>query len=127
MWVSKLQTYIAISALNYEYVTLSNSVREFITFKSLINEVIYYLGVDSKKLKFVSRFTVYGDNNGAIFVATSPRMTTASNQIAVKYHWFSKHTRKGFVIWKIESENQKTDIFIKDLQGELFVSIRNFR
>ena len=80
--------------------------------------------IDSENLKFVSSSTVYEDINGAIVVATSPRMTPTSNHIAVKYHWFRQRVGKEFVIQNIKSENQKADIFTKGLQGEIFVSIR---
>ena len=103
---------------------LSHSVRALLPLKSLIKEVIDNLGIDCENLKFVSSSTVYEDNNRAIVVATSPRMTPTSKQIAVKYHWFRQHVGKEFVIRKIESENQKVDIFTKGLQGQIFVSIR---
>ena len=78
------------------------------------------MGIDSEKLKFVSSSTIYEDNNGAIVVATSPRMDPASKHIAVKYNWFKQHVGKEFVIRKIESQNQKADIFTKGLLGQLF-------
>ena len=102
---------------------MSHSVRALLPLKSLIKEVIDNLGIDSEKLKFVSSSTIYEDNNGAIVVATSPRMTPTSKHIAVKYHWFRQQVGKEFLIQKIESENQKANIFTKGLQGELFVSI----
>ena len=40
LWVSKLQTEIALSTLHYEYVVLSHSIRALIPLKSLIKEVI---------------------------------------------------------------------------------------
>ena len=57
-------------------------------------------------------------------MATSPRMTPKAKHIAVKYNWFRQHVGKEFVIWKIESQNQRADIFTKGLQGQIFVSIR---
>ena len=57
------------------------------------------------------------------FVVTFPRMTASSNHIAVKYHWFRQHVGKEIVIRKIESENQKIDIFTKGLQGQIFARI----
>ena len=99
-------------------------VRALLPLKSLIKEVIDNLGIDSEKLKFVSSSTIYEDNNGAIVVATSPRMTPTSKHIAVKYHWFRQHVGKEFLIWKIDSQNQKADIFTKGLQGQIFVRIR---
>ena len=102
---------------------LSHSVRASIPLKSLIKEAIENLGIDSKKLEFVSRSTIYEENNGAIVLATSPRITPTSKKIAVKYHCFSKYAGKEFVIQKMELENQKADIFTKGLQGQIFVSI----
>ena len=99
---------------------LSYYVRALLPLKSVIKEVTNNLVTDSQKLKFVSSSTVYADNNGAIVVATSPRMTPSSKHIVVKYHWFRQHVGREFVIRKIESENQKADIFTKGLQGECF-------
>ena len=75
LWVSKLYTKIALSTLHFEYVALSHSVRALLPLISLIKEVIENLVIDSEKLKFVSSSTIYEDNNGAIVVATSTRMT----------------------------------------------------
>ena len=124
LWVSKLQTEIALSTPHSEYVALSHYVRALLTLKSLVKEVIDNLGIDYENLKFVSSSTIYEDNNGAIVMATCPRMTPSLKQISVKYHWFRKHVGKEFVIQKIESENQKADIFTKGLHGQIFVRIR---
>ena len=75
LWVSKLQTDIALSTLHDEYVALSHSVRALLPLNSLIKKIIENLGIDSENLNFVSISTVYEDNNGAIVVAKSPRMT----------------------------------------------------
>ena len=122
--MSKLQIEIALSTLHSKYVTLSHSVRALIPLRSIIKEVIENLGIDSEKLKFVSRSTIYEENNGSIVLVTSPRTTTTPKHIAIKYHWFRQHVGKEFVIKKIQSENQKADIFTKGLQGQLFVRIR---
>ena len=84
LWLSKLQTEIALSTLHSEYVALSHHVRALLPSKSLIKEVIDNLGIDCEILKFVSNSTIYEDNNGAIVVATSPRINPTSNHIAVK-------------------------------------------
>ena len=92
--------------------------------ESLIKEVIDNLGIDSDNLKFFSSSTIYEDNNGAIFLATSPRMNPTSKHITVKYHWFRQNVGKEFLIQEIESENQKADIFTKGLQVQIFARIR---
>ena len=91
LWVSKIQTEIALCTLHSEYVALSHSVRALLPLKSLIKEVIENLGIDSENLKFVSRSSIYEDNKVSIVVATSPRTTPTSKQIYVKYHWFRQH------------------------------------
>ena len=84
------------------------------------------MGIDSEKLKFVSRSTTYEENNEAIVVATSSSMTPTSKHIDIKYHWFRQNVGKEFLIRKIQSENQKVNIFTKGLQGQIFVRIRKF-
>ena len=70
-WVSKLQIEIAVSTLHSEYVALSHSVRALLPLKILIKEVIDNLGIDSENLKFLSRSTIYEENNRAIVVVIS--------------------------------------------------------
>ena len=105
---------------------MSHYVRALLSLKSFINELINNLGIDSEKLKFVSSSTIYEKNNVAIVVTTSTRMALTSDHIVVKYHWFRQHVGKESMIWKIESENHKADIFTKGLQGQIFVRIRRF-
>ena len=92
--MSKLHTDSALSRLHSEYVVLSHYVRALLTLKSLINEVIGNLGIDSEKLKCVSISTIYEDNNVNIVVATSPSITPASKHIVVNYYWFRHHVGK---------------------------------
>ena len=103
---------------------LPTSGRALIPLKILIKELIHNLRIGSENLKFVLISTFYGGNNGAMVVAKIPTMNPTSKHISVKYHWFRQHVGKEFVIRKIESENQKADIFTKGLQGQIFVRIR---
>ena len=73
---------------------LSHSVRVLLPLKSIIKELIDNLGIDSEKLKFVSRSTIYGENNRDVVVAKSPKMTPTSKNISVKYHLFKQHVGK---------------------------------
>ena len=69
---------------------------------------------------------VFEDNNGALILAKSPKLTPRTKHIAVKYHWFRDKIgeQHGIVLNKIESENQKADIFTKGLTADLFRRIR---
>ena len=73
---------------------LSHSVRGLLPLKSLIKEVIDNLKIYSADVTFMSSSIVYGDNNDAIVLATSPRMTPTPNHIYNKYHWFRQHVGK---------------------------------
>ena len=81
LWLSKLTTYIFLSVLHSEYVEFSHSIRALLPLKSLIKEVIDNLAIKSDNMKFVSRSNIYEENNGVVFVATSPRMTPTSKNI----------------------------------------------
>ena len=85
LWVSKLQTEIALSTTEVEYVTLSQSMRDLLPMKSLLSELIRMIGVYNNELKVTTKSTVFEDNNG--FMATSPKMTLRSKHIMVKYHF----------------------------------------
>ena len=76
LWMSKLQTYMVLSIVHFEYVVFSRSVRALLPLRSIIKDVIDNLGIDSKNLKFVSRFTIYKENNGAIVVENHSMITT---------------------------------------------------
>ena len=65
---------------------LSHYFGALLPLKGIIKEVIDNLVIYNEKLKFVSRSTIYEDNNGAIFVATSQIMTPTQKHISVKYH-----------------------------------------
>ena len=47
LWVSKLQTGIALSTLYYEYVELSCYIRDLLPLKRLIKEMVDNLGIHS--------------------------------------------------------------------------------
>ncbi len=63
VWSSKLQTEIAVSTLEAEYIVMSTSMREMIPLKSLLKEI----GDNLKEILGdigTLHSTVYEDNNG---------------------------------------------------------------
>ena len=69
---------------------------------------------------------MFEDNNRALGLATAPKFTPRTKHIAAKYHWFKSHIgkEKGFIVKKVESENQKADIFTKELSAKVFAHVR---
>jgi hypothetical protein len=52
--------------------------------------------------------TAFEDSNGALGLATSPKMTPRTRHIAVKYHFFKEHIKPGEIeIIKIDTKVSK--------------------
>jgi Reverse transcriptase (RNA-dependent DNA polymerase) len=125
IWVSKLQTEIALSTTEAEYIALSQSLRDVIPMRRLLKEASEGLSLTVKPTaKMYS--TVFEDNNGALSIAQSPRMSPRTKHIAIKYHHFrnSIGEDKGIVLEKIDTTKQKADILTKGLPSDTHVSIR---
>ena len=70
--------------------------------------------------------TVFEDNNGALDLATSLKLTPRTKHIGVKYHFFKSHVGedKEIRIVPIDTLVQKADIFTKGLDFIAFGRIR---
>ena len=73
------------------YLILSHLIIDLIKLKSLIKEVIGDLLTHSVDREYLSRSTVYEDNNSDIVVATSSRTTHNLKNISVKFHCSRHH------------------------------------
>eukprot|EP00957_Ditylum_brightwellii_P129574 9883263-Ditylum_brightwellii.AAC.1 len=57
------------------YVALSQSLRDVLPVKALIQELMAIIGTYINNPKLISKLTVYEDSNSAIWVATCPKLT----------------------------------------------------
>lgn len=125
LWQSKLQGHIALSTMEAEYIALSTSMRSLIPLKSLVAEVAASL-LDDPTFLTSTYSSVFEDNNGALILATVPRMTPRSKHIAVPYHFFREHVTNGTVqIFKVASDQNKADLFTKGLDKIKFQALRS--
>jgi Reverse transcriptase (RNA-dependent DNA polymerase) len=123
-WASKLQTEVALSTMEAEYIALSHSMRDLIPIRELVLEMSTAIG-QTQVFSIRTFSKIFEDNNGALSLASSPRMTPRSKHIAVKYHFFRSHVANGSIkIFKIATTEQKADIFTKGLVRSIFESIR---
>jgi Reverse transcriptase (RNA-dependent DNA polymerase) len=122
VWGSKLQTEIALSTLESEYIALSTAIQELIPLRRILQEV----GTALSSQPSIIRSTCFEDNNGALGLVLTPRMTPHTKHIAVKYHFFKSMIGedKGIIIRRVDSALQKADIFMKGLTQETFESIQ---
>ena len=130
MWVSKLQTEVSVSTMMAEYVALSQAMRDMLPLKRLVKEIARVV-TGNDEVDVVLKSDVWEDNNGALTVATMPRITPQSKFFAVKYHFFREHVKtednpNGEVhIQKIDTKRQLGDIMTKGLTEALFVPLRD--
>ena len=115
-WSSKLQSEIALSTLEAEYIALSQGMRELVSARRLVIELGDRMDFDLKNVSQVSK--AWEDNVGTQNLANSkgPLMTSRTKHIGIKYHWFrSKIQPKSINILRIETKQQRADIFTKGL------------
>ena len=130
LWRSVLQTETSVSTMMAEYVALSSAMRELLPLKRLVKTVAQIVTGD-ENVKIVTKSDVFEDNNGALTVATLPKITPQSKFFAVKLHFFREHVKtesnpQGEIhIQKIESVNQLADIMTKGLVEAKFVPLRD--
>ena len=84
LWVTELQGETALSTTEAEYIALSQSLRDKIPTQELLREVS--LALHLKIPAPVLHYTVIEENNGALELATVPKMRPRTKHIAVKYH-----------------------------------------
>ena len=122
-WGSKLQTEIALSTTESEYVALSTAMREVIPFMGLMQEISGLFGIIPRKPVF--KCTVWEDNDSCITVAQAPKFTPRTKHIAIKYHHFRSHVSKGSIVIKpIDTSEQIADMLTKPLNGKSFCYLR---
>ena len=115
LWVSKLQTEIALSTMEAEYIALSQSMRDLIPIRRLVNAVCNALKCDIvHDPKMHSK--VFEDNNGALQLGRAPRITPRTKHYNIKYHFFREQVKDGKIkLYKIDTKKQLADIFTKGL------------
>jgi hypothetical protein len=125
LWVSKLQTEIALSTTEAEYIALSQAMRDLIPMRSLLQEIGTKLNLEFAKPALVHS-KVFEDNNGALTLANAPKMNPRTKHIAIKYHHFREKvgTEKGIEIVKIDTKEQIADGLTKGLAREQYEYLR---
>ena len=123
VWVSKLQTEIALSTTEAEYIALSQAMRDVIPLMTIIEELSEVLQLVKEKPKIYC--TVFEDNNGALELAKTPRLRPRTKHISLKYHHFRDQVKNGKVkIEAIDTKIQIADIFTKPLPKDQFQTLR---
>lgn len=122
-WVSKLQTEIALSTAEAEYIALSQSLREVIPLMSMMKELKSAFPIEIQLPNF--NCTVHEDNQSCISMATKQKFSPRTKHIALKYHHFRSFVNsKQIEIQYIRTEDQLADCLTKPLGKNLFFDLR---
>jgi hypothetical protein len=114
-WASKLQSQVALSTTEVEYIAMSQALCDIIPIMGLLQEMREQ---DFKVLctKPYVYCKVFEDNSGALKLARLPNLCPRPKHINVCYHHFCKHVRKGFIkTFPIDTKDQIADALTKPL------------
>ena len=121
---SKLQTEIALSTTEAEYICLSQALRRVIVIMRFFKELSKKIkSFNYRKPKF--QCTAYEDNKGAIELANAPKMGPRTKHINIKYHHFRDAVEKKTIeIEYVDTKEQLADIGTKPLEPKIFEKLR---
>jgi hypothetical protein len=119
-WASKLQTQIALSTTEAEYIVLSQSLREVIPMINLMTEM-NRLGVCNYCTIPKLYCKAFEDNSGALELVKAPKMRPRTTHINLAFHHFRHYVRLVLiVIYPVGTLDQLAGIFTKPLSSVLF-------
>ena len=124
MWKSQLQTEIALSTTESEYICLSQATRKVKPIMGLVQEM-KDLGYHSGESTPTVSCTLFEDNSGALTLAKAPAMRPRTKHINVKYHHFRNEVAdKSLSIKAVSSANQLADMLTKQSDEATFLRHR---
>jgi hypothetical protein len=120
LWKSKLQTEIALSTMEAEYVALSTSCRDLFPLIDITNKICAKFDIGDCRFNSAAQFhiKIHEDNVGALTLGKLElqRMTPRSKHYAIKYHWFRERIGlRRIELVKIDTDDQLGDLFTKGL------------
>ncbi|KAL7556403.1 hypothetical protein ACA910_013045 [Epithemia clementina (nom. ined.)] len=128
LWVSKLQSKIALSTTESEYTALSTAMRDVLPLRCLIDELATQL--ETKRERLTTLTIVWEDNDACRQLANSgdlPQVTPRNKHFATEMHWFRSHIKKGIIeVRRVDTKEQRGDIFTKGFPEAEFVPKREF-
>jgi hypothetical protein len=138
MWASKMQTQVALSTMEAEYIALSQSMRDLIPIREVLKEIMTQVFGQEPKITYhshskafedtigtaphvIPQSTVYEDNDACLKFARMPKLTPRTKHIGTPYHWFRTQVEQLEIhIERIDTKDQLADQFTKGLPVAAF-------
>lgn len=115
-WVSKLQSVVAMSTTEAEYVAAAQASKEAVWLKMLLEE----LGHAQEKI------TLFCDNQSALHLARNPAFHSKTKHIRVQYHFVREKVEEGTVdMPKIHTDDNVADYMTKAINCDKFIWCRS--
>ena len=125
-WASKLQSQVALSTTEAEYIAMSQALRDIIPIMGLLQEM-RERGFKVLCTEPYVYCKVFEDNSGALELARLPKLRPRTKHINVCYHHFREHVRKGLIkIFPVDTKDQIADALTKPLAQNDFQRHRRF-
>ena len=124
-WSSKIQSEIALSTMEAEYIALSTSMREVLGMRKILGEMKEQKITKDAGISTICK--VWEDNEAALrhAVTDMPKLSPRTKHIGTKYHWFRSHINPGVIeCHPIHTKIQKADIMTKGLAVKDFENKR---
>ena len=123
IWASKLQSQVALSMTEAEYIALSMSLRDVLPIMFLFKEMREWghAVICTEPHVFCK---VFEDNSGALELARLPKLHPRTKHINVCYHHFWEHMRSRLVkIYSVSTHDQVADTLTKALSQNAFLVV----
>jgi hypothetical protein len=110
-WQSKLQSTIAVSTMEAEYMAAFGAIQELIWTKGVLSE----LGFD-----YVDSMILNMDSQSAMALAKNPTHHKRSKHIDIKYHWLREYTFENTTVELVHcgTEDMVADVMTKALAAD---------
>jgi hypothetical protein len=138
LWVSKMQSQIALSTMEAEYIALSQCMRDLIPIREVLKEIMSIVFELKPKITYhlhsqaftdtigtvphhIPQSTVFEDNEACLKFARMPTLTPRTKHIAIPYHWFRTQVENMEIhIEGINTNDQLAHQFTKGLPMHSF-------
>jgi hypothetical protein len=110
LWASLLQTEIALSSTESEYILSSQCLQEVLPLMWLVKE-IKHAGFEMSGATPNVHCKAFGDNSGALEMAKTHKLRPRTKHLNIKYHQFREAVvNKDISIWKIDIKDQVAEL-----------------
>ncbi|GJV19240.1 retrovirus-related pol polyprotein from transposon TNT 1-94 [Tanacetum coccineum] len=115
-WVLKLQSIVAMSTTEAEYVAAAQASKESVWLKMLLEELRHKQ----------EKIALFCDNQSALYPARNLAFHSKTKHIRVQYHFVREKVEEGIVdMQKIHTDDNVTNYLTKAINGDKFIWCRS--